>query len=120
MFGRSLRTRFDLLGPFKNENWHRNVEKQKASFHGNSTVSFSEGELVLVRDYRPGRRWSKARIVNPLSPVSFEVIILACDTVCKRHADQILPLNVCQDNVYVSGDNNVTSVESVTSDLNET
>lgn len=56
----------------------------------NRTSVFLEGDVVLVRDYRAGRKWSKAQIVKPLSPFSYIVRISDNDSLCKRHVRSYL------------------------------
>lgn len=51
---------------------------------------FLEGDVVLVRDYRAGRRWSKSQIVKPLSPFSYIVRISDNDSLCNRHVRSYL------------------------------
>ncbi|KAK2575241.1 hypothetical protein KPH14_012756 [Odynerus spinipes] len=90
MFGRRLRTRFDLLNKPKVE---EAADRQTEHFRGGREVEFSKGETVLVRDYRdPGKpKWelavirgkpgSRTYICQPLFDPELE---------WKRHTDQII------------------------------
>ncbi|KAK2578113.1 hypothetical protein KPH14_009891 [Odynerus spinipes] len=96
MFGRRLRTRFDLLNKPKVE---EAADRQTEHFTGGREMEFSEGETVLVRDYRdPGKpRWelavikgkpgSRTYICQPLSDPELE---------WKRHTDQIIKREISE------------------------
>ena len=82
---RDLRTRFSLLQPDMERSV---VEKQKASVDRRArSREFSEGDRVMVRDYRSGTNWIPA-VVEVLGPVTY---IVETDTGqrWKRHLDQI-------------------------------
>ncbi|XP_054259626.1 uncharacterized protein K02A2.6-like [Macrosteles quadrilineatus] len=91
MFGRKLRTRFDLLRP------DRFVQTNSSGFSENvkgRNILFVENQVVLVKDYRTSQssNWVKAKIVKCLSPVSYLVKLCNSDVVWKRHSNQMLPL----------------------------
>lgn len=70
MFGRRLRTRFDLILPEGNTSKIKNYvltkqEKQSLYFKGKNVIEFSLGELVLVKDYR---------VINKVSRIKGRVI----------------------------------------------
>ena len=90
MFGRIVRTRLDFLNRSVRE---KARESQIKYFHGDREVTFSEGDLVYVRDYKIPTRptWQKARIESKLGdrtylcrPESNEGLLW------KRHTDQII------------------------------
>ena len=75
LFGRTLRTRLDLLLP----DVRRKVKEQQAAQQrhaGTSMREFSSGDSVLVRDYRnsPSKpTWLPATISERMGPVSYQV-----------------------------------------------
>lgn len=95
MFGRKLRSRFDLLRPSRQEKVNSALCRQANNFSGNRVVSFNVNDYVLVKDYRTSQssNWAKAQIVKILSPVSYLVRLSNSDILWKRHCDQILTLN---------------------------
>ena len=93
MFGRKMRTRFDLLWPSERVSARviRKQEQQKAhhaKFPRN--VSLSKGDSVMVRHYLPGKKWVPAEIAEKTGPLSYKCQ-LENGSVTKRHADQIIP-----------------------------
>lgn len=94
MFGRKLRSKFDLLRPNRLEKINSSLTKQTEFFSGHRNTSFSENQLVLVKDYRTSQasNWAKANIVKVLSPVSYLVRLHNSNVLWKRHCDQILPV----------------------------
>ncbi|XP_051160430.1 uncharacterized protein K02A2.6-like [Leptopilina boulardi] len=89
--GRELRNRLDLLRARKTES---SSEKQVQFFKGHRDVSFSEGEKVLIRNYKNPLKptWSPAVIQRVLGERTY-----ICnpdpsdpDFKVKRHTDQII------------------------------
>ena len=94
MFGRKIRSRFDLLRPNRLEKVSSSHSKQVENFSGKRNVTFDENQVVLVKDYRTSQasNWVRAIIISQLSPVSYLVRLSNSDILWKRHCDQILPV----------------------------
>ena len=67
LLGRQLRSRFDLIKP----NTRDTVEKKQfESFMEPKCSQFSEGEKVMVRDYRENtNKWTYAKITEKSGPL---------------------------------------------------
>ena len=86
---RELRTRFTLLQPDTERSVLEKQGQQKALVDRRARPrEFSEGDRVMVRDYRSGTNWIPAVVVEVLGPVTY---IVETDTGqrWKRHLDQI-------------------------------
>lgn len=88
MFGRSIRTRLDLIKPSLQDH----VKDQQEKSHKNNFPlrSFKEGDPVLARDYRsPSQKWKSATIISRSGPVSY-TIKTPENTIWKRHSNQLV------------------------------
>ena len=86
---RELKTRFSLLRPDTERSVVEKQCQQKASVACHTRPrEFSEGDRVMVRDYRSGTNWIPAVVVEILGPMTY---IVETDTGqrWKRHLDQI-------------------------------
>ena len=93
MYGRNLRTRFDVLRP----NVAKTVdEKQKAQItagSGNRTADLCANDDVMIDNYREcGDKRVSGQIVKQTSPSTF-IVRDEHDNVQKRHVDQIIKRN---------------------------
>ena len=87
LLGRQLRSRLDLIKP----NTKETVEKKQfEAFTIPKRSQFSEGEKVMVRDYRENtNKWTDVKITEKSGPLSYK------DTTgdqgkWRRHADQMV------------------------------
>ena len=87
LLGRQLRSRLDLIKP----NTRDTVEKKQfESFTEPKRSQFSEGEKVMVRDYRENtNKWTDAKITEKSGPLSYKVTTGDQET-WRRHADQMV------------------------------
>ena len=85
--GRQLRSRLDLIKP----NIRDTVEKKQfMSITEPERPQFSEGEKVMVRDYRDNtNKWTDAKITEKTGPLSYKVTTGEQGN-WRRHADQML------------------------------
>ena len=87
-YGRSLRSRLDLLKP---DNRRRVIRSQteQAKYQGSKAIrEFSVGDIVLARDYRGQKKWMRGEIVARHG-MHYDVK-MAPNTCWRRHIDQIL------------------------------
>ena len=91
LLGRQLRSRLDLIKP----NTRDTVEKKQfESFTEPKRSQFSEGEKVMVRDYRENtNKWTDAKITEKSGPLSYKVTTGDQGT-WRRHADQMVRASV--------------------------
>ena len=84
--GRQLRSRLDLIKP----NIRDTVEKKQfMSITEPKRPQFSEGEKVMVRDYRDNtNKWTDAKITEKTGPLSYKVTTGEQGN-WRRHADQM-------------------------------
>ncbi|KAJ8876184.1 hypothetical protein PR048_024093 [Dryococelus australis] len=85
MFGRPLRTIYDLLRSNLSKRVEENQHKQKAHFKGQA-----EGQEVVIWNYNNENKWVKGVIIKKLSNVVY-LVETGMDRVVKIHADQMLP-----------------------------
>lgn len=89
MIGRELRNRFSLLRPAPiYQNLVEAQEKQLKYAKGARILDLSEGDLVNVKDFRRGKKWSKGHIVKVLMPGSTFMVEVE-GAKWKRHANQL-------------------------------
>ena len=71
LLGRQLRSRLDLIKP----NTRDTIEKKQfESFTEPKRSQFSEGENVMVRDYRENtNKWTDAKVTEKSGPLSYKV-----------------------------------------------
>ena len=88
---RQLHSRLDLIKP----NTRDTVEKKQfESFTEPKRSQFSEGEKVMVRDYRENtNKWTDAKITEKSGPLSYKVTTGDQGT-WRRHADQMVRTSV--------------------------
>ena len=91
LLGRQLRSRLDLIKP----NTRDTVEKKQfESFTEPKRSQFSEGEKVMVRDYRENtNKWTDAKITEKSGPLSYKVTTGDQGT-WRRRADQMVRTSV--------------------------
>lgn len=70
MFGRSLRTRLDLMKPNRRTEV---LNKQAKMLHGARERHVSTGQPVMVRDYRRGGKWAHGIVQAQTGPRTYEV-----------------------------------------------
>ena len=93
MFGRPLRTRLDLVRPdLRKQTEHSLVDRVKHQ----KVRSFEIGQHVLARNYRYGPKWRKGEILEQIGPLVYKVSV--DDMIWKRHVNQLLLVNVCDQN----------------------
>lgn len=91
LLGRRLRSRLDALRPSTADRVAAAQEKQR-QYVGGTVRQFEKGQQVLTRDYtRNSNKWQEGNIEEKTGPVSYKVAFKN-GNVCRRHADQILPL----------------------------
>jgi phage FluMu protein Com len=89
MMGRELRNRFSLLRPTPiYQNLVESQEKQLKYAKGARVLVLNEGDLVNVKDFRRGKKWSKGHIVKVLIPGSTFLVEVE-GAKWKRHANQL-------------------------------
>ena len=89
LFGRRLRSRLDLLKPSVHQRVEeRQRQQQRYRDQHSRTVTFTVGEKVFIKNFRPGRKWLPGHIHHQRGPVSFE-IELEDGRTCHRHQDHI-------------------------------
>lgn len=91
-FGRKLKTRFSLLKPPTTTEKIINAQENNVRNHkGNRNIQFTEGQKVMVRDYRNPNKssWAQAKIKQQLGPQSYSCILSHNNYIIKRHLDQI-------------------------------
>ena len=91
LMGRKLRSRLDLLKPdaqlqarVLNKQARQKSDRDKRC----KPRTFTEGESVFAKNFRPGEKWLRGRILRKLCPVSF-LIQLQNGQKCRRHQDQL-------------------------------
>ena len=88
MFGRNLRTRFDLLRPDLHADLSRKQERRAAHYEKEGKMhEFAEGEPIFARFYQGATKWRAGTIMRRTGPVSYEVQI--GDQIQSRHASQL-------------------------------
>lgn len=85
MFGRSLRTRLDLMKPNRREEV---LNKQAKMLHVGRERQVSTGQQVMVRDYRRGGKWARGVVQAQTGPRTYEVQV-GPNMVWRRHIDQM-------------------------------
>ncbi|XP_043229709.1 uncharacterized protein K02A2.6-like isoform X1 [Amphibalanus amphitrite] len=86
LYGRTLRTRLDLLRPDRAQT-AVDYQARMAETAGGELRGFGIGEDVWARSFS-GPKWRRGRIAAKTGPVSYEVDV--GDTCWSRHADQLL------------------------------
>ena len=86
---RELRTRFSLLQPDTEKTVVEKQLQQKSAFDRRTRLrSFENGDRVLVRDFRSGRNWTTAVVIEVLGPVTY-IVQTDEGQRWKRHVDQM-------------------------------
>ena len=85
------------------------IKKQRSS-----TTAFKQQKTVMVRDYRPGKRWLRGVIERRIG--SFLYLVRVGNQVIKRHVDQILPLRTNAQPEELSNHQHVSSFNAATFD----
>ena len=93
MFGRRLRSRFDLLWPSDTVS-AKVAESQQVQRRNHTgtprTVEFSPESSVMIRNYTPGgNKWIPSTVMERTGPLSYRCI-LPMGVVVKRHQDQMI------------------------------
>ena len=84
MMGRTVRTRLDLLKPSLQEDVRRKQSEQVSRFGGQER-SMEEGDRVLARNYRGGKRWQEGEVLERHGDKHYVIKV-------RRHVDQLAPL----------------------------
>ena len=72
MFGRTIRSRLDMLKPLLAQTVENKQEKSRKNDY--KLRSFEEGGIVLARDYRSlSQKWQRAIITNRNGPVTYDI-----------------------------------------------
>ena len=89
LFGRRLRSRWDLLLPDVSKRVTQQQENQKFyhDTHARDRGSLQKNQLVLSRGYR-GRKWEPGQVLEKTSSHSYDVLVDG--KVVSRHQDQLL------------------------------
>lgn len=125
MFGRPLRTTFDLLKQtdtnqldYVYNNINQEQKRNKKYYRGHRNIKFKIGQHVLVRDFRFKKpSWTEACIVKCLGINVYLVKTLNSNITYKRHANQIMDNSLENDLIKEiesinkdSADENVTNI----------
>ena len=97
MFGRRLRSVFDLMKPDLHNRVEKEQERQKLA-HDKKAVNrdFNVGDEVYAKNFRPGdaETWLPARVIEKQDPRNFTVELLQDNLVWRRHVDHLHPRHV--------------------------
>lgn len=99
MFGRDIRTKFDLLKPPIDdikERIRKQQVKQIKHFGGKERPTFNINENVIVKDYRTVNKvtWIPAIVKKVLGKCTYIVFVPEINRLWKRHTNQILKSNI--------------------------
>lgn len=100
MYGRRLRSRFDLLWPADSVA-SRVFDKQQAQKKDHSSgasrsVNLPPDSPVMIRNYTPGgSKWLPSSVVKQTGPLSYKCVG-SSGNVVKRHQDQIITRKIPQ------------------------
>ncbi|XP_062600131.1 uncharacterized protein K02A2.6-like [Saccostrea cucullata] len=86
MYGRNIRSRLDLVKPNTANVVHKK-QHEVPKHVGTNICEFENGQPVLVRDYREGRRWTKGNVTSRTGPLSYHVDVNG--STWHRHVDQM-------------------------------
>ncbi|KAJ8966391.1 hypothetical protein NQ317_019427 [Molorchus minor] len=89
MFGRNLKTRFDLIRPSQSQINENNIQRQIDNFNGKQK-DMQLGDSVFVKDFSStsSSNWLPGKIINQAGNVVFDVN-LGGNRVVRRHSKQI-------------------------------
>ncbi|XP_037822131.1 uncharacterized protein K02A2.6-like [Lucilia sericata] len=96
LLGRSLKTRFDILRPPLVKEKIKECQEKSVLLHkGKRSFQFSEGEKVLIRNYKDCNKpsWSPATVKQKLGEQNYLCIMSDNNREIKRHLDQIRSLD---------------------------
>ena len=97
MFGRRLRSVFDLMKPDLHNRVEKEQERQKLA-HDKKAVNrdFNVGDEVYAKNFRPGdtETWLPSRVIEKQGPRNFTVELLQDNLVWRRHVDHLCPRHV--------------------------
>ena len=88
LFGRSIRTRLNLLVPTAEDALRDSAERQRTAAGGRARA-FGVGAEVWARCYGGPHKWIRGRVVTQTGPVSYEVDV-GRGSLWSRHCDQLL------------------------------
>ena len=109
LFGRTLRTRLNLLRPDISTKVQDKQASQKQHHDKKSRDRhFQVGQSVLVENNKPEPKWVVGTVVEKLGDISYRVQV--GNQVWKRHVDQLLQTTITQANTDTNND--------ITDDLN--
>ena len=109
LFGRTLRTRLNLLRPDISTKVQDKQASQKQHHDKKSRDRhFQVGQSVLVENNKPEPKWVVGTVVEKLGDISYRVQV--GNQVWKRHVDQLLLTTITQANTDTNND--------ITNDLN--
>lgn len=113
MFGRALRTKFDLMNPYSQRQLLNKNDiktkvktmqiKQKQAYKGRRKSNYLLGEVVLVKDYRDRSKvtWIKGIVNKQIGKCTYFIEIPELRVSWKRHANQIR--KTIQPDIFTSG-----------------
>ena len=117
LFGRTLRTRLNLLKP---DVFTKVLDKQARQKQHHDKRSkerhFQVGESVLVENNKPEPKWILGTVVEKLGDISYRVQV--GDQVWKRHVNQLLQTIISQTDANTSAtvDDDLNSWPSISND----
>jgi hypothetical protein len=102
MFGRTLRTRMDLMKPNLGSHVQSQQEKQITRHNQHSRVrELDIGDRIFMRNFGTGKPWLAGKIVQRRGPLSY-LVRLVDERYFPRHLDH-LRIHTCEEN-YVTTD----------------
>ena len=118
LFGRTLRTRLNLLRPDVSTKVEDKQASQKQHHDKKSRERhFQVGQSVLVENNKPEPKWVVGTVLEKLGNISYRVQV--GNQIWKRHVDQMLQTTITQANTD-NNDDNTDDINSWPSTSNDT
>ena len=118
LFGRTLRTRLNLLRPDVSTKVEDKQASQKQHHDKKSRERhFQVGQSVLVENNKPEPKWVVGTVLEKLGNISYRVQV--GNQIWKRHVDQMLQTTITQANTD-NNDDNTDEINSWPSTSNDT
>lgn len=114
MFGRQLKSRFNLLKPpLVKDKIIASQERNVHNSHGKRDASFSVGQQVYIRDYTNPNKpsWTQAKIKENLGSRHYGCVITHNGREIKRHLNQIREAHEAIVDQSVEMESNRTAIE---------
>ena len=117
MFGRELRTIFDLLKPSEIKDRVK-AKQRKQKFYRDPkvprTIDVSPHDSVYVRNYNSNSKWKSGKVIKQTGPLSHKCEV--DNKIVKRHQDQLITVTELNnaESVDVPSDVPDTSVTNIT------